>query len=223
LLKYLNKIRNLGIKEAKYMQGFIVNLNKVKDEDLIVTIISKDSLDTLYRFYGARHGVINLGFKIDYEKEGSAKSSIKRLKDVIHIGFKWINDYNKLRLWQNFLALFYKHLKDAYEIDPFYFNLLDQASKNWDKQNPKRVAVESYVKLLEYEGRLHTQMTCFMCHEVIHNEISLIRAYLPTHKECTHTLSINKEGLQELYTNKSSLFLDDTEVDRLWYVLLEGL
>ena len=42
------------------MQGFIVNLNKVKEEDLIVTIVSRNSLDTLYRFYGARHGVINL-------------------------------------------------------------------------------------------------------------------------------------------------------------------
>lgn len=205
------------------MQGFIINLNKVKDEDLIVTIISKNSLDTLYRFYGARHGVINLGFKIDYEKEGSAKSSIERLKDVIHIGYKWINDYEKLRLWQNFLGLFYKHLKDAYEIDDFYFDLIENASKNWDKQNPKRVAIESYVQLLEYEGRLHTEMVCFLCHEPIKGDISLIRAYLPTHKECTHTLQINQDGLIELYKNKSSIFLSDQEIDRMWYILLEGL
>ena len=59
------------------MQGYIINLNRVKDEDLIVTIISKDSLETLYRFYGARHGTINIGFKIDYEIEPSSKSTIK--------------------------------------------------------------------------------------------------------------------------------------------------
>ncbi|QFR49368.1 recombination protein RecO [Sulfurimonas lithotrophica] len=205
------------------MQGFIINLNKVKDEDLIVTIISKNSLDTLYRFYGARHGVINLGFKIDYEKEGSAKSSIERLKDVIHIGYKWINNHEKLRLWQNFLRLFYKHLKDAHEIDDFYFNLLEDASQNWDKQSSKRVAVESYVKLLEYEGRLHTEMECFLCHNKIEGDISLIRAYLPTHKECTHTLQISQHGLKELYEHKSSLFLSNKEVDRLWHILLEGL
>lgn len=205
------------------MQGYILNLNKVKEEDLIVTILSKESLDTLYRFYGARHGVINLGFKIDYEKESSAKSTISRLKDVIHIGFKWINDYKLLRLWQDFLALFHKHLKDTYEIDDFYFNLIDNASKNWAKQNPKRVAIESYVKLLEHEGRLHTEMECFLCHQKIEGDISLIRAYLPTHKSCTHTLSINKEALIELFTNKSTLFLSDKEVDRLWYILLEGL
>jgi len=209
-------------KEAN-MQGFILNLNKVKDEDLIVTILSKNSLDTLYRFYGARHGVINLGFKIDYEKDSSAKSTISRLKDVIHIGFKWINDYKLLRVWQDFIALFYKHLKDTEEVDEFYFELLDNASLNWNKQNPKRVAIESYIKLLEHEGRLHLEMECFLCSLPIKEDISLIRAFLPTHKECTHTFSISKDAFMELFKNKSTLFLNDKEVDRLWYILLEGL
>ncbi len=206
------------------MQGFIINLNKVKDEDLIVTIISKNSLDTLYRFYGARHGTINIGFKLDYEKEESAKSTISRLKDVIHIGFKWINDYKLLRVWQDFISLFHKHLRDAEELGEFYFDLIEDASKKWAKQNPKRVAIESYVKLLEHEGRLHTEAICFLCSiPIVDDEISLIRAYLPTHTECSHTLSIKKDALYELFTNKSSLFLSDTEVDRLWYILLEGL
>ena len=205
------------------MQGYIINLNKVKDEDLIVTIVSSNSLDTLYRFYGARHGTINMGFKIDYEIEPSAKSTIGRLKDVIHIGFKWINDYKLLRLWQDFLSLFYNHLKDIEDLDKFYFELIDKASKEWNKQNPKRVAIESYVKLLQKEGRLHTEHICFLCSQPIEGDISLIRAYLPTHKECTHTLSINKKGLKELYENKSTLFLSDKEVDRLWLILLEGL
>ncbi|PLY15540.1 MAG: recombination protein RecO [Sulfurimonas sp.] len=206
------------------MQGFILNLNKVKDEDLIVTILSRESLDTLYRFYGARHGAINLGFKIDYEKEASSKSSIHRLKDVIHIGFKWINDYKLLKLWQDFCALFYKHLKDTDDLDVFYFELLDSASKIWNKQNQKRVAVESYIKLLEYEGRLHTEFECFLCSSAIEeDDISLIRAFLPTHKECSHTFGVKKDALNELFKNKSTLFLNDEEVDRLWYILLEGL
>lgn len=205
------------------MQGYIINLNKVKDEDLIVTIISKKNLDTLYRFYGARHGTINIGFKIDYEKEQSAKTTISRLKDVIHIGFKWINDYQALRIWQDFLSLFYKHLKDADELDQFYFDLIENSSKYWDKQNPKRVAIESYVKLLEYEGRLHRENICFLCSLKIPNNISLIRAYLPTHKKCSHREEINKKALYELYENKSTIFMTDTEVDILWNTLLEGL
>ena len=205
------------------MQGYIINLNKVKEEDLIVTILSKESLDTLYRFYGARHGTINIGFKIDYEIEPSAKSTIGRLKDVIHIGYRWINDYKLLRLWQDFSALFYKHLKDAEDVGNFYFNILEECSQNWAKQNPKRVAVEAYVKILEQEGRLHKENICFLCSRKIEGDISLIRAYLPTHHSCTKTMSINKTALDELYTNKSSLFLNDKEIDRLWNILMEGL
>jgi len=205
------------------LQGYIINLNKVKEEDLIVTILSDGSLETLYRFYGARHGTINIGFKIDYEIEPSAKSTIGRLKDVVHIGYPWINDYSLLRLWQDFTKLFFKHLKDAEELGSFYFELLENASKQWHKQNPKRVAVESYVKLLEHEGRLHKELYCFLCSKEIHGDISLLRAYLPTHFNCSHTMSINALALKELYKNKSSLFLNDKEIDRLWSVLLEGL
>lgn len=205
------------------MQGYIINLNKVKEEDLIVTILTKGSLDTLYRFYGARHGTINMGFKIDYEIEPSSKSTIGRLKDVIHIGYKWINNNELLHLWQSFTSLFYSHLKDAEDLGDFYFELLKEASNDWANQNPKRVAIESYVKLLEHEGRLHKEFHCFLCSQKIEGDISLIRAYLPTHYECTHTLEINREGLKELYENKSTLFLSDKEVNRLWTVLLEGL
>ncbi|MBA1432355.1 MAG: recombination protein RecO [Epsilonproteobacteria bacterium] len=205
------------------MKGFIINLNRVKEEDLIVTILSKGNLETLYRFYGARHGVINLGFLIDYEIEPSSKSTIGRLKDVIHIGYKWINNHEQLRDWQSFCALFYKHLKDAEAIGTFYYELLENASQEWNRQNPKRVAVESYVKLLEQEGRLHKDKHCFLCSRKIEGNISLIRAYLPTHENCSHTYPINKKGLQELYENKSSLFLSDKEINRLWNVLMEGL
>ena len=205
------------------MQGYIISLNRVKDEDLIVTIISKSSLDTLYRFYGARHGTINMGFKLDYEKESSGKSTISRLKDVIHIGFPWINDYRLLKLWQDFLGLFFKHLKDAEDLGTFYFELIDKASIEWSKQNPKRVAIEAYVKLLAHEGRLHKEHICFLCSQKIEGDISLIRAFLPTHEQCTHTLPINTKGLDELYENRSTLFLNDKEIDRLWIVLMEGL
>ena len=205
------------------MQGFIVNLNKVKEEDLIVTILSQKNLQTLYRFYGARHGTINIGFKIDYELEESAKSTIHRLKDVIHIGFPWINNYQLLGLWQKFVSLFYMHLKETEDIGDFYFTLLEKASKEWHKQNPKRIAIEAYIQILKHEGRLHQEDECFLCSKPILENISLIRAFLPTHQSCSHSLSINKDSLKELYKNNSSLFLNDKEIDRLWIILLEGL
>lgn len=205
------------------MQGYIINLNRVKEEDLIVTVLTRNSLHTLYRFYGARHGTINIGFKIDFEIEESSKSTIHRLRDVVHIGFPWINDYTLLKLWQDYVALFYKHLKDTEDIGEFYFDLINQASQDWGKQNPKRVAIESYIKILEHEGRLHTEKICFLCSEAIESNIAVIRAFLPTHEKCTKKSGITPSALEELFNNKSSLFLNDTEVNQLWTTLLDGL
>lgn len=205
------------------MQGFIIKLNRVKDEDMIVTIISETNLTTLYRFYGARHSPINLGFKIDFEAETSLKSTIARMRDVIHLGYPWMAQFERIRIWQQFITLFYPHLQHSEEIGSFYFNLLEEAAQRWKNQNPKRIAIEAYVQLLEHEGRLHREMNCFFCDEIIVTDISLIRAFLPAHKECSHTLSINEKGLTWLYDHYSTLFLDDAEVERLWYIINEGL
>lgn len=204
------------------MQGYIINVNKARDEDVIVTILTHHNLYTLYRFYGARHGQINLGFKIDFETEASIKSSISRLRDVMHLGFTWITDRSRLFVWQQFTALFHKHLLDSEELDPFYFTLLEDAANIWQTQNPKRIAIESYVKLLDFEGRLHSDMHCFFCDEKIKEDVTLIRAFLPAHAECIYALPINIEAIRELFKNGSSLFLNDKDVDILWHVLLEG-
>jgi len=205
------------------MQGFIISLNRARDEDLVVTILSDRGLDTLYRFYGARHGVINLGFKIDFEIITNVKSTIGQLRDVVHLGYPWLTDHHKLRTWQQFVTLFYPHLKESEDTGSFYFKLLDSASEDWAKQNPKRIAVESYVKLLEHEGRLHKELNCFFCDAPITEDISIIRSFIPAHPNCVHTLSIKQEGMIELLENHSTLFLTDREVDRLWLVLLEGI
>ncbi len=205
------------------MQGYIIKQSRARDEDLIVSIITRESLQNLYRFYGARHGTINLGFKIDFEIRSSLKSSIAQLRDVMHLGFPWMVDYDKLRLWQQFIALFYPHLHQNDAIEPFYFNILEAAASRWGKQNAKRVAVETYVALLDFEGRLHREMECFFCDQPIEQRVSLIRAYLPAHKECSHTLGVSKVALLDLYTTQSSLFLNDEDIDRLWRVMLEGL
>ena len=205
------------------MQGFILNVNKARDEDVVVSILSRENLETYYRFYGSRHSSINLGFKIDFETEHSLKSTIARVKDVVHLGYPWLKNRRLLALWHQFILLFYPHLKDSHNTGSFYFDLLENASKLWGTQNPKRIAVESYVLLLEHEGRLHREFECFLCQESILKDVSLIRAFLPTHPNCSHTLSIKQEGLKELFENKSTLFLSDKEVDRLYMVLLEGL
>ncbi|MEA1919489.1 MAG: recombination protein RecO [Campylobacterota bacterium] len=205
------------------MQGFIIKVNRYKDEDLIVTIITQQNLQTLYRFYGARHSVINLGFKIDFEVEKSLNSTIARLRDVIHLGHPWITDRMRLSIWQQFSALFYPHLKDAEEIGDFYFEILDHAANTWHQQNPKRIAIESYIKILKHEGRLHEEFYCFHCEGEIETNVSLLRAFLPSHPECSHRLSVPSRTLKKLYVDESTLFMSDKEVSILWNVLIEGL
>ena len=205
------------------MQGYILNINKVKDEDLIVTILAKDNVYTSYRFYGVRHSTINIGYKIDFELETNLKSSIPRLKDVIQLSFPWILDTKKLYLWQRYIKLFYPHLKDVEGIDSFYFDLLDKLVIKITKQNPKRAIIESYIELCEYEGRLHIDYECLLCDMKIEDDISLVRGFLPTHATCSYSRGFNVKKIKDLFENKTLISFDDDEVNYLWNILLQGL
>jgi len=205
------------------MQGYIININNVKDEDLIVTILTQNNLYTTYRFYGARHSIIHVGFKIDFELETNLKTTIPRLKDVIQINYPWILDPRKLYCWQRFIKLFYPHLKDVEEIEEFYFELLDTLAHKMVKQNSKRAIVESYVLLCEHEGRLHTEYECLLCEEIITKDISLVRSFLPTHAKCSYSKSFSLKKIKKLFEEKSTLSFNDEEIEYIWNILLQGL
>lgn len=204
------------------MQGYIININRVKEEDLIVTILTKNSIKTLYRFYGARHSTINLGYKIDFESLPSMKSSIPQLRSILHLGYQWNSDMGRMFIWQPFIRLFYLHLKDIATIDAFYFSLLEECTLVWHKQNPKRVAIEAYVKILEFEGRLHDDFICFNCDEVIEEDLTLIRSFLPAHQKCAWNSTLHHLHVKELFEHKSTILLDDNEIETLWKILQEG-
>jgi recombinational DNA repair protein (RecF pathway) len=206
------------------VQGFIIRLQRVKDEDLILSILTQERLETLYRFYGARHSTINLGYLIDFEIEHSLKSSIGRLYDVVHLGFPWMLDPARTRLWHQFVSLFYPHLRESEETGGFYFELLSECAQRWGKQNPKRVAIEAYAKLLEFEGRSPDISGCFFCEQQIEApRVSVIRAFQYAHTACAHRTAVNKRAADELLRGHNALFLDDAEVETLWTTLLEGL
>ena len=205
------------------MQGYIIDIKTVKDDDLIVSILTESHIYTTYRFYGARHSNINIGYKIDFELESNLKSSIPRLKDVIQLGFQWIFDNEKLYCWQRFIKLFYPHLKDVETVDDFYFKLLDKLSHKMIKQNPKRAICKSYIKLLEFEGRLHNDFHCLLCEKEITKDISLVRSFIPVHASCTYNKKLNFLKVKELFEEKRLISFEDEEVDFLWKILLQGL
>lgn len=204
------------------MQGYIIHLTRVKDEDLIVTILTPERVKTTYRFYGARHSSIHLGYKIDFEALTSLKSSLPQLRSVLHLAYSWNKERERMLVWQAFVKLFYQHLKDIETIDSFYFDLLSNCASIWHQQNPKRIAIEAYIKLLAYEGRLHHDFICFNCEEKIESHLTLVRGFLPAHQTCAWNQSMELSHIQSLFTTGSTIIIEDTTIESLWKIVLEG-
>ncbi|OQX74053.1 MAG: recombination protein RecO [Campylobacteraceae bacterium 4484_4] len=205
------------------MQGYILHTQRVRDEDLIVTLLTQKSLKTLYRFYGARHATIQIGYKIDFEVQYSAKSSIGQLRHILHLSEKWFFERHRFYIWQRLIRLFYRHLHDIENIDPFYFNLLESMKYRFEKQNPKRTAIEGYLSLLSHEGRLHHDFHCFLCDNRIDGDPALARGFLPAHPTCLLGEPFSRASIDALFQSRSTLYLSDSEVERLWELLLQGL
>jgi len=205
------------------MRGFVLNTVKVRDEDLIVKILTKNEVLTLYRFYGARHSYINVGYHIDFVIEESPKTTIKRLRNVTQLPFSFLFDLEKMLDFKIFINLLNSHLSDVTKIDDFYYNLLIEITNEMKNRDSKRLLIESYVKLLEKEGRLHKEFECFLCEQKINGNIALARAFLPAHERCIYEEGFEKEKIKELFENKKTILLSDDEIDRLWKILNLGM
>ena len=204
------------------MRGFVLGVSRVKDEDLIVRILTKNEVLTLYRFYGTRHSYINVGYHIDFVVEESVKVTINRLRNVTQLPFSFLFDIEKMLDFKSFIRLLNNHLSDVTKIDDFYYNLLIEITQNMKNRDSKRLLIESYVKLLEKEGRLHKEFECFLCERKIVKKIALARAFLPAHEKCIYEEGFSKEKIIELFENKKSILFDDNEISRLWNIMNLG-
>ena len=198
-----------------------MNTTLVKEEDLVVTILTKNRVIRLYRFYGARHSTINVGFLIDFEEE-KTPVQINRLRNVMQIGFTFLLDINKMIIWQNFIKLLNEHFWEIEKIDSFYFDMLMDIIHDFDR-NPKRVLVENYVKLLEFEGRLHNDFECFLCEKLIENRVNLARGYLTACEECIPKKGFEIDKIKTLFNEKKTLLFDEKEIESLYNILMLGI
>ena len=189
------------------MQGYILHTQKVRDEDLLVYILTPSLLVKSYRFYGARHSNDLQGYKIDFELEGD----------------RWLLSRERLLVWQQFMRLLYAHLRDIEQIDEVYFRELELCASRFDRGAPKRLLIESYVRILEAEGRLHDELFCFICDEPVEDRVALARSFLPAHEHCAAQKGFEIEKIKMLFSERSTLLLDDDEIDALYSVLLQGL
>ena len=203
------------------MQGFILKTTKVRDEDCIVDVLSESALVRAYRFYGARHSNIIQGYKIDFELSQN-QSFLPRLSGVMHLGYSWLGNREKLLFWQQFMRLLHAHLKDAESLDKFYYELLTDAAARFGRQNPRRIIVESYAKILRFEGRLHDEPYCFLCDEEISENIALCRGFLPAHERCSQRAGFAQDEILEFLRSGKTLNLSDEAVEMLYDIALEG-
>ena len=205
------------------MKGFILNTTKARDEDLIVRVLTKDEVLTLYRFYGARHSYINIGYLIDFYVEESYKSTIKRLRNVIQIPFDFLFDLQKTLYFKEYIRLLNFHFMDVSQVDDFYYNSLINLCKTLSERDTKRAIIEHYVKLLQKEGRLHKDLVCFLCERKVDREIALARSFLPAHPNCIIDKGFEEEKIKLLFNEKKSLLFSNEEINKLWKVLELGI
>jgi len=179
-------------------------------------------VSSYYRFFGARHSILQLGHLVDFEVDNSDGRFLSKIRSLSHIGFPWLFEKNRLLVWHNFIKRFEPHLKDTDEIDSFYYELLLKSAKKWDRQNPKRIVCESYIELLEYEGRLHHDRVCYICENPIGDYTSLMQAFIPAHPECLYTSSLPTKRLLDFFKSKKTVFLEDNEVEYLFEIVMKG-
>lgn len=220
------------------MQGYILQMQKTRKEDMIVKILTQSDIKTLYRFYGARHSIINIGRKIDFEEQ-TQLGFLPKLKHIVHLGYKWESQHDRYYVWQHFIKLLYRHLADVYEIDSFYFELLDSGANKLILQNPKRVVLEMYATLLKHEGRAFmgfenilengaensstNKMQCFVCQQDLTERVALGRAFLLAHRECIGGRTFELDRIISFLQTQSTILLEDDEVNHLWEIFGLGL
>ncbi len=205
------------------MRGFIINIRKAKNEDVIVTVLSNDSIKSYWRFFGARHSILQIGNLVDFEVSESKNSFMPNMRSLSHLSFPWIFSNNRLLIWQNFIKLFEPHLRDAIELDSFYFDLLLSIAQKWNRQNPKRLAIEAYIQLLNHEGRLYDNGFCYICETILEDKVGLMRAFLPAHPNCVYGQTFEKKDIFQLYNTNSTIHLENSLVEKLYEILLKGL
>jgi len=205
------------------MKGFIVALRRAKDEDIITTVLTEKSIKSYYRFYGSRHSILQLGNLIDFEIQDDNSRFMPRIRGIRHMGFSWLHERNRLSIWHDFIKLFEPHLRDTEEIDNFYFNLLLSAARKWDRQNPKRVICESYLLLLKYEGRLAPVAECYICQNPIKSEVALMSAFKPAHPECIYSFALDKALFNDFIESGKTIYIDDSDIEQIYSVIMKGL
>ncbi|PAF51173.1 recombination protein RecO [Helicobacter sp. 13S00401-1] len=205
------------------MEGYILAIIKSTREDLIVRILSKHKMLTLYRFYGARHSILYVGRKIDFEVESNSLHMLK-LRNIMHLNHNFELDLEKMYVWQRYLGLLNRHLEDISECSSFYYDLLEFGAKALLKQEAKSLILQMHAKLLNYEGRDFNASECVLCEEPLGEVVALTQGFNLACTKCLpKSFSLQKKHFFKYLQSGSCLHLDEHEINGLYKTLLFGI
>ena len=131
-------------------------------------------------------------------------------------------DKYRMLIWQNFIKLLYPHFFEVDNINSFYFEMLENIIKNFDR-DPKRVLIENNLNLLQFEGRLHLNFECFLREKKIYNRVNIVRGYLTACENCIPQKGFELEKIKSLFYNKKTTLLNDNEIEKLFNILKLGI
>lgn len=204
------------------MRGIILNTFSVKDKDLLVFILDDKELVKCYRFYGVRHSHLLVGNLIDYELSVQPLF-LPKLHSTMQLLLPWQNDYAIYKVWQDFCVLLYEHLKENTECGEFYYDLCHQIITRLSTQDYKRVFLDAYAKMLDYEGRLNYSDFCYECGVSLDDNFVLAEGFLMHCKACKKSFLINKSKMKLYLENHNSSIFEDNEIDKLYEVFSKKL
>lgn len=206
------------------MQGYILHKSIIKNQDLLLKVLTPTKVLKLYRFYGMRHSIIDMGRKIDFDIQVDG-FFIPKIRNILQLSYPWEREYERVYVWKTFISMLNTHLKEVDEIEEFYFNLLNWGAHILSKQHPMRVVIEMSVKLLLYEGRntRHHKNKCFICDGELGEKIALGRSFLFAHPRCISGSTFLKDKMTTLLQSGSCMHLGDEEIEKIWNVFIQGL
>jgi recombinational DNA repair protein (RecF pathway) len=198
------------------LTGYILDIRKSREEDLIVSVLTINSLKVLYRFYGARHSAILMGHKIDFEEDENG-SFLPRMRDVMHINFNWIYNSDKLFAWQKFIKFLHYHLKDVSNIPSFYFDLLESINQSINHQCHKRAIIEHFISMRKFEGLMSDEFVCANCHKQIEDILVISKELTPYHNDCSAGfVSFNASEVKSLFEVGNSFSISDNDINKIY-------
>jgi|GEM_PF-730706 len=224
------------------MKGIVLKTQLVREEDKIVSILTNRELLTLYRFYGARHSSISVGYFLDFNVEYSPYFKLGRLRDVIELPFPQLWQLERFLPWERFCGFLYSHLAEVTLLPSFYYTLMEKSLMGIEFQQAERVLISAYWKILKFEGRLpfpNSLPICPFCNKTISKSdllspipFGIDRELNLYHPNCVYSLnrahSLNPsyifptlpgyKGLDFLETGKTIL-LSDKEIRFLFNYL----